>query len=171
MNGLTVVLSLFYVLGMIAFYAYNAICLMFLAKKTGTPNGWMAWIPILNVYLMCKVGGKSGAWIFLFLIPVVNIVIFVILWAAISERCGKPGWLGILMLISPINLIIMGILAFSKSPAVPIATPQMRPAAPVGPPPPPPSVPGPTGGRRFCSQCGAEAGPADRFCPGCGAQV
>lgn len=167
MDGLAIILTLLYAFFGLAFYVYSAICLMLLAKKTGTSNGWMAWIPILNVYLMCKVAGKSGAWILLFLIPIVNIIIIVILWAAISERCGKPGWWGILMLISPINLIMMGVLAFSKGHAVPAA----RPAAVPLPPQPQAPAPGPAGGRKFCSQCGANVGPADRFCPNCGAQV
>ena len=128
----------------------------------------MAWLPILNLYLMCKVAGKSGVWILLLLLPVINIIAIVILWMAISERCGKPGWWGILMLISPINLIIMGVLAFSKGSAVPM--PVAPTAAPLPPQyPVPPS--GPAGGGKFCPQCGTPAGPADRFCPNCGAQV
>ena len=168
MDGLAIVLTLIYTLFGLAFYIYSAICLMLIAKKTGTPNGWMAWLPILNIYLMCKVAGKSGAWIFLLLIPIVSIIAIVILWMAISERCGKPSWWGILILISPINLIIMGVLAFSKSYVVPASTAPV--AAPL-PPQPQAPAPGPTGGRRFCSQCGTQIGPADRFCPNCGAQV
>ena len=168
MDGLAIVLTLVYIFFGLAFYAYKAICLMLLAKKTGTSNGWMAWVPILDLYLMCKVAGKSGAWIFLFLIPIVNVIVIVLLWMAISERCGKPGWWGILMLISPINLIVMGILAFSKSsaapaPTVPVSAPlTSQPQAP---------APGPAGGKRFCPQCGTPVGPADRFCPNCGSQV
>jgi len=168
MNGLAIVLGLIYTFFGLAFYVYSAICLMLIAKKTGTPNGWMAWLPILNLYLMCKVAGKSGAWILLLLLPVINIIVIVILWAAISERCGNPGWWGILMLISPINLIIMGVLAFSKSSAVPAPT---APAAAPLPPQPQAPPPGPAGGGKFCSQCGTPVGPADRFCPNCGAQV
>jgi len=156
MNGLAIVLTIVYAFFGLAFYVYSAVCLMLIAKKTRTPNGWMAWLPILNLYLMCKVAGKSGVWILLLLLPVINIIAIVILWMAIFERCGKPGWWGILMLISPINLIIMGVLAFSAAPLSP------QPQAP-------PS--GPAGGGKFCSQCGTPVGPADRFCPNCGAQV
>ena len=94
-------------------YVYMAVCLMMIANKTGTANSWMAWIPILNIYLMCKVAGKPGWWLILFLIPIVNIVITIIVWMKISEARKKPGWLGILMIFPFINLIIPGILAFT----------------------------------------------------------
>ncbi len=37
----------------LAIYAYFAFSLMTIANKTGTENSWYAWIPILNVVLMC----------------------------------------------------------------------------------------------------------------------
>ncbi len=170
MDALPLILSFVYAFFFLIFYVYNAICLMAIAKKTAVSNGWMAWIPILNLYLMCRVAGKSGAWILLLLLPVINIIAIVVLWMAISERCGKPGWWGILMLISPVNFIIMGVLAFSKSPVVPMPPPAA--AAPL-PSQPQSQIPasGPAGGRRFCSQCGTPIGPADRFCPNCGARM
>jgi len=75
------------------------------------------------------------------------------------------------MLITPVNFIIMGVLAFSKSPIAPIPPPVA--AAPSPPPYPQPQAPapGPAGGGRFCPQCGTPVGPADRFCPNCGARV
>jgi hypothetical protein len=94
-------------------YIYYAICLMVIANKTGTPNSWLAWIPIANIYLMCKVAGKPGWWVILFFIPFVNIVIAIIVWMKIAEARKKPSWVGILMIIPFVNLIIPGYLAFS----------------------------------------------------------
>jgi hypothetical protein len=102
-----------FLLIVVALYCYFAICLQVMARKTGTPNGWMAWIPILNAYLMCLVGGKPGWWLILFFIPVVGIIIGIIVWMGVAEARGKPGWLGILMIIPVANLIIPGYLAFS----------------------------------------------------------
>ncbi len=95
-------------------YLYYAICLMMIANKTNTPNSWLAWIPIANIYLMCKIAGKPGWWLILFFIPFVNIVIGVIVWMKIAEARNKPSWLGILMLIPFVNIIIPGYLAFSQ---------------------------------------------------------
>lgn len=97
----------------VAVYVWFAICLQVMAKKTNTPNGWLAWIPIANIYLMCKIGGKPGWWTILFFIPIVNIVFFIIVWMAIAEARHKPSWLGILMIIPFVNFVIAGILAFS----------------------------------------------------------
>lgn len=146
----------------LAFYGYSALCLMLIAKKTATSGSWMAWVPILNLYLMCKAAGKSGLWLILFLIPIVNIVAIVLLWAAIAERLGRGAWWGILMLVPIANLIIPGILAFSR-------THQRVSAAPTPAPAPVQTEEKP--GRGFCPKCGAKISSADKFCPDCGAKV
>lgn len=94
-------------------YVWMALCLHIIANKTSTPNGWLAWIPIANLYLMCKVAGRAGWWTILLFIPLVNIVIAIIVWMGIAEARNKPSWLGILMIIPLVNLVIYGILAFS----------------------------------------------------------
>jgi len=94
-------------------YVYYAVCLMVIANKTGTANSWLAWIPIANIYLMCKVAGKPGWWLILFFIPIVNIIIAIIVWMKIAEARKKPSWLGILMIIPIVNIFIPGYLAFA----------------------------------------------------------
>jgi hypothetical protein len=94
-------------------YVWIAICLQIIANKTNTPNGWLAWIPIANIYLMCKIADKPGWWIILFFIPIVNIVFAIIVWMGIAKATGKASWLGILMIIPLVNLVIPGILAFT----------------------------------------------------------
>lgn len=106
--------SLGYSVLMIIFYAYFAICLQFLAKKTNTLNGWFAWIPIANIFLMLNIAQKPLWWIILFLIPLVNIVIGIIIWMAISKRVGKPAWYGILLIVPIVGIFIPAYLAFSK---------------------------------------------------------
>lgn len=130
----------------VAIYVWFALCLYIIAKKTGTPNPWLAWIPIADIYLMCKVAGKPGWWTvffcLLFILAVIlllafmtmgekspiwflplfaftiiiSIVLFIIVWMAIAEARHKPSWLGILMIVPIANLIIPGILAFSDKP-------------------------------------------------------
>lgn len=41
---------------LLIFYIYFSLCLQLIAGKTGTPNGWMAWVPILNLFLMLNIG-------------------------------------------------------------------------------------------------------------------
>jgi hypothetical protein len=111
-----VAFSFVYFLVVVAFYVYYALCLQFIAKKTNTPNGWFAWIPILNVILMLQIAKKPVWWILLLLIPIVNIVIMVMVWMAIAEQAGKENWWGILIALVPVvNFILLGMLAFGKS--------------------------------------------------------
>ena len=98
----------------LALYVWLALTLYFIANKTDTRNSWLAWIPIANLYLMCKVAGRSGWWTILFFIPLVNLIFGVIIWMAIARARNQPSWLGILMIIPIANLIVLGILAFSE---------------------------------------------------------
>jgi hypothetical protein len=95
-------------------YIWMALTLYVIANKTDTHNSWLAWIPIANFYLMCKIAGMSGWWAILFFIPLVNLILGVIVWVRIAQIRNQPSWMGILMIIPIVNLIIMGILAFSE---------------------------------------------------------
>lgn len=122
-------------IGMVGFvislvvYLYFAWCLYTMAKKTSTPYAWMAWIPVLNIFLFVKVAGKSYWWIILLLIPLVNIVAMILLYMSIAERLRHPSWLGVLMIIPVVNLVIPGYLAFATG------TEATAPAAPMPPTP------------------------------------
>lgn len=113
-------IMLFLLIIFLVVYIYMAICLMKMAKKTNTPNAWFAWIPILNVILMLQIAKKPLWWIILFLIPLVNIVMAIIVWMEIAKALGKPEWLGILMIVPIANLIVPGYLAFSHNNPPPV---------------------------------------------------
>ena len=101
----------------LAFYAYFALAISTIAKKTNTPNGWMAWVPILNAVLILNIAGKPVWWIVLALVPFVNIIFFILMiiaWMAIAEKRGKPTWWGILMIVPFVGLIVPGVLAWSE---------------------------------------------------------
>ena len=100
----------------LATYIYSALCLQTIAKKTSTPQGWLAWIPIANIILMLNIAKKPLWWIILCLIPIVNIVIVVIVWMAIAKARNKPEWWGILVIVPILGLIVPGYLAFSSDP-------------------------------------------------------
>lgn len=116
-------MMLFLLIVFLIFYIYFAICLMKMAKKTGTANAWFAWIPILNVVLMLQIAKKPIWWLILFLIPFVNIIMSILVWMAVAKELGKPEWLGILMIVPVANIIVPGYLAFSNSNSAPPAQP------------------------------------------------
>jgi len=98
----------------VGLYVYYALTLQLIGNKTGTTDAWMAWVPIANLYLMCKIAKKPGWWTVLMFIPFVNIVIFVIVWMGIAQARRKPAWLGVLMLVPVVGLIIPAHLALSE---------------------------------------------------------
>ena len=81
-------------------------------SKAGQP-GWAALIPIFNVYIMCKVAGRPGWWLLLFLIPFVNFVIAIIVTVDISKRFGKGVGFAIGMILLP--FIFWPILGFGSA--------------------------------------------------------
>src|SRR5215510_66177 len=56
--------------------------------KAGQP-GWAAIIPIYNIYIMTKIGGKPGYWTLLCLIPFLNIIFIIWLYNMVSKSFGK----------------------------------------------------------------------------------
>ncbi len=95
-------------------YVYFSLCLYFIAKKTQTRHAWLAWVPLVNIFLMCSIGKIRFWWLLLLLVPLVNIVIMFFMWYKIIKARGKPGWLVLLLVVPLVNYIVMGYLAFSK---------------------------------------------------------
>ncbi len=62
--------------------------------KAGQP-GWAAIVPIYNIIVLLQIGGKPVWWVLLFLIPVVNIVIAVLVGIAIAKNFGKSDAFGV----------------------------------------------------------------------------
>lgn len=81
-------------------------------SKAGQP-GWAAIIPIFNFYVMCKVAGRPGWWLLLFLIPFVNLVIAIIVTVDIAKRFGKGVGFAIGMILLP--FIFWPILGFGSA--------------------------------------------------------
>ena len=104
---------LFLVVFGLAAYVYMSLAVSTIATKTGTPNPWLAWIPIANIFLILGVAKKPMWWFILFLIPLVNIVIAIMVWMAVAEARGKPNWWGILMIVPLVNFVVPGYLAWA----------------------------------------------------------
>jgi len=118
-------------------YVYFALTLMTVAKKTGTKYPGLAWIPIVNIFLMVNIA--EGQWWpivvailapLLVFIPIVGMVLFVIvhvlfliyMFAVMWKICVKrnrPGWWALLLLIPIVGtiwaFIMWGLLAWSEA--------------------------------------------------------
>lgn len=117
----------------LAMYIYSAVCYMAMAKRTNTPNGWFAFIPILNIILMLQIAKRPLWWIILMLIPIVNLVIGIIVMVDVLKALKRPAWWVILMLIPIVNLVILGVMAWGKNSAPMVGTtpPPVAPTQPM----------------------------------------
>jgi len=81
--------------------------------KAGQP-GWAAIIPVFNVIVFLRVVNRPWWWIFLFLIPVANIVFLFIVIFNLGKSFGKGGAFSffLLLVLSIIGYLILG---FGKS--------------------------------------------------------
>jgi hypothetical protein len=96
-----------------AIYAYFALAISTIARKTFTPNAWYAWVPILNMILLLNIAKKPAWWVLLFFVPFVNLVILVITWMEVAKARGRPDWWGVLIIAPIANFILPGILAWT----------------------------------------------------------
>jgi hypothetical protein len=62
--------------------------------KAGQP-GWAAIVPIYNIIVLLQIAGKPVWWILLFLIPVVNLVVAILIGIAIAKNFGKSDAFGV----------------------------------------------------------------------------
>jgi hypothetical protein len=77
-------------------------------EKAGKP-GWAAIIPIYNIIVLLEITGRPLWWIFLFLIPLVNIVFMVLLYIDLAKSFGQGVGFAIgLMLLSFIFYPMLG---------------------------------------------------------------
>jgi hypothetical protein len=69
--------------------------------KAGEP-GWAAIVPIYSAIVLLKIAGKPAWWFILFLIPVVNFVIGILVAIALAQRFGKSTGYGLGLAFLPI---------------------------------------------------------------------
>ncbi len=83
-----------------------------LFTKAGQP-GWAAIIPIFNLYILCKIGGRPGWWVILMFIPLVNFIIWIVLSIDVAKKFGKGAGFGVG--IAFLSFIFVPILAFGDA--------------------------------------------------------
>jgi hypothetical protein len=81
-------------------------------EKAGKP-GWAAIIPIYNAIVILQIAGKPVWWFFLYLIPLVNVVIAIMVTVAFARNFGKGGWFAVGLIF--LGFIFYPILAFGSA--------------------------------------------------------
>ena len=80
--------------------------------KAGQP-GWASLIPIYNVLVLLKIAGRPGWWLLLFLIPLVNLAVTLVVSLDIAKAFGKGAGFGIGLAL--LAFIFYPLLAFSDA--------------------------------------------------------
>jgi hypothetical protein len=93
----------------IVLYILMVIALWRIFTKAGYA-GWLAIIPIVNLIVVIKVAGLSGWWVLLYLVPIANIVLSIVVAVRLAKNFGKGGAFGffLLWLLSIIGYFILG---------------------------------------------------------------
>jgi hypothetical protein len=87
------------------------ICLWRIFKKEGW-SGWAAIVPVYNFIVLCEIGGYSARTVWLFLVPIVNVVVIYRVWVGVAKAFGQSELFGLgLFLLNP---VFLPILAFSN---------------------------------------------------------
>jgi len=77
-------------------------------EKAGKP-GWAAIIPIYNIVVLLEIVGKPTWWVILFLIPFVNLIIWIIVANQLSLAFGQGIGITILLIfLSIVGFLILG---------------------------------------------------------------
>lgn len=90
-------------LAWLVLYVWTAASLHAVFRKAGE-EGWQAWVPVLNIVVLLRLGGFSGWWALLLLVPAVGaLAIAVLVWVACS-RINSAFGVGIGMTVLAILL-------------------------------------------------------------------
>lgn len=81
-------------------------------QKADRP-GWIALIPVYNIYVLLKIAGKPGWWLLLYLVPVANLIFYIWTLNMVSKSFGKDE--GFTVGLFLLGFIFFPILAFGPS--------------------------------------------------------
>ncbi|MDX1429464.1 MAG: DUF5684 domain-containing protein [Rhodothermales bacterium] len=105
-------------IGLFGFTLILAIVLVTIAavwrvyEKAGQP-GWAALIPVYNMYVILNIVGRPAWWLILLFVPIINVVIWVIVYADLAKSFGKSPLFGLGLMM--LNMIFFPILAFGEA--------------------------------------------------------
>jgi len=99
-------------------YIWTAVCLQRIAQKAQAERSWLAWVPVGNLFLMCRLASTSPWWVLLCLIPYVGFLFSIILACRVPRALGITGGSRFLMIVPLVNLLYLGYLAFRQEPSL-----------------------------------------------------
>jgi hypothetical protein len=118
-TGFSPVALIILILVWLAVYVYSAFCLMKMADRLGVENSWFAFIPFLNIWLLCQMGDRDNTWFILMLVfsfccGIVTAVMAILIFMDVAEKLGFENYWGILLIIPIFNFYVLYKLAFTE---------------------------------------------------------
>ena len=81
-------------------------------EKAGKP-GWAAIVPFYNTIVLLRIVGRPAWWFLLFLVPLVNVVVSIVVYFELAKVFGKGAGYAVLLFLLPV--IGFPMLAFGDS--------------------------------------------------------
>lgn len=91
-------------------YLVTSFFLMRVFAKAERP-GWFAFVPLLNTWTIIKIAGRGIGSFLLLLIPIVNVIVWIIVMLRFGRAFGKDGVFSFFLLVwlSLIGYIVIGV--------------------------------------------------------------
>jgi hypothetical protein len=107
-----VALSLIGLIAFLALYVWLALALSAVFRKSGE-EAWKAWVPVLNLIVLLQLGGLSGWWLLLWLVPGLGMLAVWVFVIVACHRIGRsfgcgPGMTVLAALLLPVWASVIG---------------------------------------------------------------
>ena len=120
--------SIIFLLGSYVYFSYALYTIA--SKRKGVEQGWLAWIPLADIFLLWELSDHSGELKMIILLVsfgsffclIINPLLIIIpinlliarMWSEVANYQGIPRWFGAILIMIPIvNIAFIGYLAFS----------------------------------------------------------
>ena len=99
-------------------YVVYSLPIFIIARKSEHEYAWFAFIPFLDLWLMCDMADVEIWWILIFMLPFINVLFYIYLWSRIAENTNKSPLWGILMIVPVVDIAVGFYLALYEGPNI-----------------------------------------------------
>jgi hypothetical protein len=100
---------------LLVIYLAASYCWMLICRKTGHEPGFLIWLPLLQIFPVLRSVGMSPLWFLALIVPVVNIIPFIVLCFRLAKARGKSPFVGFLFAFPVTTFFAFLYLAFSEA--------------------------------------------------------
>lgn len=97
----------------VLFYVFFCHCCSLICQKAGTRPGPMVWLPALQLFPLLRAAHISPWWFLAWMVPLLNILGYILLSVKLVEARGKNVWVVLLLLLPVTSFFAFLYLAFS----------------------------------------------------------